>query len=102
MQKENSKSQQFILIDNLPALDKYAKDKSIVTNYAESGEHVPRAEYNNRLTKERVRYIYYQLPCTHLPKTMIECITMESTKKLNFFPAHHGVLKYYSPRMILH
>eukprot|EP00957_Ditylum_brightwellii_P170193 12955823-Ditylum_brightwellii.AAC.1 len=27
---------------------------------------------------------------------------MESTKKLNYFPAKHGVSKHYSPRMIKH
>eukprot|EP00957_Ditylum_brightwellii_P034111 2585549-Ditylum_brightwellii.AAC.1 len=27
---------------------------------------------------------------------------MESTKKLNFFPAKHGMSKYNSPQMILH
>ncbi|KAG7373398.1 reverse transcriptase RNA-dependent DNA polymerase [Nitzschia inconspicua] len=27
---------------------------------------------------------------------------MESAKKLNFFPAKHGISQYYSPRMILH
>jgi len=27
---------------------------------------------------------------------------MESSKKLNFFPANHGISKHYSPRMIVH
>eukprot|EP00957_Ditylum_brightwellii_P103705 7900592-Ditylum_brightwellii.AAC.1 len=27
---------------------------------------------------------------------------MEFTKKLNYFPAKHGVSKHYSPRMIMH
>ena len=29
-------------------------------------------------------------------------MVMEAAKKLNFFPAKHGVSKYYSQRMILH
>ena len=29
-------------------------------------------------------------------------LVTESTKKLNFFSAKHGISKYYSPRMILH
>ena len=33
---------------------------------------------------------------------MVKILVMESAKKLNFFPAKHGVSKYYSPRMILH
>jgi hypothetical protein len=45
-------------------------------NVANPQEHVPRAERNNRVIKERVRSV--------------------------FFPARHGISKYYSPRMIVH
>ena len=84
-----------------PVLDEYTKDKNIRTNYVRRREHVPRAEMNNRVIKERVRCIYYQLPYNHLPKMLIEYITFESTKKLNFFLACHSVSKYYNLRMIL-
>ena len=33
---------------------------------------------------------------------MVKILTMESTKKLNFFPPQGGVSEFYSPRMILH
>jgi hypothetical protein len=33
---------------------------------------------------------------------MKHIFAMESTKKLNFFPAANGVSPYYSPRMIMH
>jgi hypothetical protein len=33
---------------------------------------------------------------------MVKYLVIDTTKKLNFFPAKHGVSRYYSPRMILH
>eukprot|EP00978_Attheya_sp_CCMP212_P033849 scaffold138770_cov40-Attheya_sp.AAC.1 len=74
----------------------------ITMNYANPQEHVPEAERNIRVIKERVRATYHRLPYTHLPKILVEYLVSEATKKLNFFPAKNGVSKYYSPRMILH
>jgi hypothetical protein len=71
-------------------------------NYANPQEHVPEAERNNRVIKERVRASYHRLPYTHLPRLMIKMLVTESAKKLNFFPTKNGVSSYYSPRMILH
>ena len=33
---------------------------------------------------------------------MTKILVMDSAKKLNFFPAKHGISQNYSPRMILH
>jgi hypothetical protein len=33
---------------------------------------------------------------------MTKILVMDSAKKLNFFPAKHGISEYYSPTMILH
>ena len=74
----------------------------IAMNYANPQEHVPEAERNNRTIQERVRAAYHRLPYTHLPRIMVKYLVMEATRKLNLFPARHGVSKYYSPRMILH
>jgi len=74
----------------------------IAMNYANPQEHVPEAERNNRTIRERVRAAYHRLPYTHLPRIMVKYLVMEATRKLNLFPARHGVSKYYSPRMILH
>ena len=79
-----------------------AKTRKLRMNYANSKEHVPRAERNNRKIEERVRSSYHQLPYDQLPKLLVEAMVMEGAKKLNLFPARHGVSKYYSPRMILH
>ena len=71
-------------------------------NYTNTEEHVPRSERNTRTIKERVRCNYYQIPYTHLPRTIVKYMCIEAAKKLNYFPAKEGISKYYRPRMILH
>jgi hypothetical protein len=74
----------------------------VAINFANPQEHVPEAERNNRVTRERVRATYHRLPYKHLTRTMVKMLVTESAKKLTFFPAKHDISKYYSPRMILH
>ena len=83
-------------------MDKISEELGVRPNYANPQEHVPEAERNNRVIKERVRATYHRLPYTHLPKIMVKYLVSEAAKKLNFFPAKHGISRYYSPRMILH
>jgi hypothetical protein len=71
-------------------------------NFTSAKEHVPEAERNNRIIKERVRAAFHRLPYKKLPKVMTQILVMESTKKLNFFPPKGGVSSYFSPRMIIH
>jgi len=85
-----------------PLMDPLANDFGIQVNYANPQEHVPQAERNNRVVKERVRATYHRLPYSRLPRIMIKTAVPESAKKLNFFPAKNGISPYYSPRMILH
>ena len=85
-----------------PLIEPLADDFNVVMNFANPQEHVPEAERNNRVIKERVRATYHRLPYRHLTKTMVKVLVSESAKKLNFFPAKHGVSKFYSPRMMLH
>jgi hypothetical protein len=86
------------------ALDQIATIQSppICINYSNPQEHVPEAERNNRVIKERVRACYHRLSYVHLPRTLTKYMVIECTKKLNYFPVQNGVSKYYSPRMILH
>ena len=77
------------------------QDPAIKMKYAEAQEYVPQAE-KNRVIQELVQAAYYRSPFTHLPHILVKYLVMESTKKLNFFPNKHGVLKYFSPRMIIH
>ena len=74
----------------------------IKMDYVPAQQHVKQAERNNRVIKEQCRATFHRLPYQRLPKTAIKYLAMESTKKLNFFPAKGGVSEYYSPRMILH
>jgi hypothetical protein len=74
----------------------------IEINYANPQEHVPEAERNNRVLKERVRAVYHRIPYDRLPRVLVIMMVTETARKLNFFPAKYGVSKYYSPRMIMH
>jgi hypothetical protein len=85
-----------------PLLDPLSQEFQVGMNFANPQEHVPEAERNNRVIKERVRATYHRLPYRHLTRTMVKMLVTESAKKLNFFPAKNGVSPYYSPRMILH
>ena len=84
-----------------PILDDIKDDLDIKMNYASAQEHVPEAERNNRVIKERVRAAFHRLPYTAIPKVVVKMLAMESTNKLNFFPPKGGVSQYCSPRMIL-
>jgi hypothetical protein len=85
-----------------PLIDPLAHEFNVAMNFANPQEHVPEAERNNRVIKERVRATYHRLPYKHLTRTLVKILVTESAKKLNFFPAKNGVSHYYSPRMILH
>ena len=84
------------------AMDIAGTERKIRINYANSKEHVPRAERNNRTIQERVRASYHQLPYDHLPEKLVVAMVMEAAKKLNFFPVKYGASKHCSPRMMLH
>ena len=85
-----------------PLMEQISNEFQVTMNYANPQEHVPEAERNNRVIKERVRAAYHRLPFKHLPRLMIKILVTESAKKMNFFPAKNGISPYYSPRMILH
>jgi hypothetical protein len=50
-----------------PLIDPLALEFGIQVNYASLQEHVPEAERNNRVMKERVCTTYHHLPYEHLP-----------------------------------
>jgi hypothetical protein len=60
-------------------------------NYASAQEHVPEIERSIRVIKERFCATFHRLPFTRLPAIMIKILSIESTKKLNFFPAANGI-----------
>ena len=85
-----------------PLIEPLANEFNVDMNFANAQEHVPEAERNNRVIKDRVRATFHRLPYRRLTRTMVKVLVSDSAKKLNFFPAKHGVSKFYSPRMILH
>ena len=85
-----------------PLQETLLEEFEIKMNFSNPQEHVPEAERNNRVIKERVRATYHRLPYKQLTKTMTIILVMDSAKKLNFFPSKNGISEYYSPRMILH
>ena len=74
---------------------------SIDYNLASTDEHVPAAERNNRVIKERIRATFHSLPFKALPILCIRELASESANKLNFFPPADGISKYFSPREIM-
>jgi hypothetical protein len=64
-----------------PLMDSLANEFDIRMNYANPQEHVPEAERNNRVIKERVCATYHRLPYKQLPRTMMKVLIMESAKK---------------------
>jgi hypothetical protein len=86
------------------AMDPFSASQTppIKMSYVAAQEHVLRAERNNRVIQEPVRAAYHRFPYSHIPRTLVKYLVMESTKKLNFFPNKYGVSSVFSPRMIMH
>ena len=82
-------------------MEPLVQEFQLTMNFANPQEHVPEAERNNCVIKERVRAKYHQFPYNHLPRLMVKILVTESAKKLNFFPAKNRVSAYFSSRMIL-
>ena len=78
-----------------------ADDMDIELNPTSKDEHVPAAERNIRVIKERVRTHFHRLPFKAIPKVMIEYLCMVSTAQLNYFPVKGGVSEHFSPRTIM-
>ncbi|KAL7564336.1 hypothetical protein ACA910_007188 [Epithemia clementina (nom. ined.)] len=76
--------------------------ENIEIKLANAQEHVPEAERNIRVMKERVRATFHRLPFTKITKIMTQVLVMECAKQLNFFPPKDSVSTQYSPRMIIH
>jgi hypothetical protein len=77
------------------------KYPSITVYYCNAQEHIPEAEWNNRTIKECIRATFHWLPYSRLLSVVIQVLTMESAKMLNYCVPKGGVSKFYSPRMIV-
>ena len=82
-------------------MDDVADKLNVRMNYASAGEHVPKAERNNRTIKDRVRTTYHQLPYARIPKVLIRYLVLRATRMLNLLPAKGGISAYLSPHTII-
>jgi hypothetical protein len=76
-------------------------EMGIQTDPTTMGQHQNEAERNIRTIKERIRAAYNGLPYKALPLVMIKGLALESTLKLNFFPAKGSISLIYSPWTIM-
>ena len=85
-----------------PLLDEIKNEIDSKLYVANPGEHVPEAENNNKVQKERIRTCFHRLPYKTMPSLMLEMMVMKSAAQLNYFAPKDGVSREYTPRMILH
>ena len=76
-------------------------EMGIRLNVCSREEHVPGAERNIRIIKDRVRCVVNILPIKKLPDAMLINIVYSSVFWLNAFPCKNGVSKRLSPRLII-
>ena len=70
-------------------------------NYPDAQKHVPEAERNHRVIKERVRACFHNSPHKALPCIVLKYLIADNVFKLKLFPAKDGVSPYFSPHHIL-
>ena len=84
-----------------PLLERVCDDMGITIHCPPAGAHVPEAERNIRVIKERVHITYSNLPFRKCPHLMTRMMVLNAVTHLNLIPAKGGVSKHYSPHMIL-
>ena len=82
-------------------MDEVSYDMRIEINYQNPYDHVPEAERNNIVIKDRFRIAYYQLPYKNTPRILIRHFPMNVTQYLNMFPVKVGASAHYIPHTIL-
>ena len=70
-------------------------------NCANAQDHVPRAERNNRTTKDSFRTAFQRTGCKAMPVVMIRALGELCARRLNWFPAKQGMSEYCSPSVIM-
>ena len=79
-----------------------AQDKlDIVMNFTNAQDHEPKAERNNRTTKEAFRTAFHGTPCSKMPRLMTQELAELTAEHSNCFPAKHGMSKHCSPHVIM-
>ena len=82
-------------------LEKVCDEMDIQLHCPPAGAHVPEAERNIRVIKERVRITNAHVPYKRCPNVMAWMMVLNAVTQLNLVPAKGGVSEYYSPHVIL-
>ena len=92
-----------IFADNAfePVLEAIKTEFAFQLNCAITKKHVPEAEWNHQVIKERVRACFHNSPHKTLSHIALHYLIADCIFKLNLFPAKGGVLPYCSPHHVL-
>jgi hypothetical protein len=82
-------------------MDKVKDNLGLRMNFMNTLDHVPEAERNNRIIKERVLVAYHRLPYKALPRQLLWYLVQTQASQLNLFPAKGRKSPDYRPRTIL-
>jgi len=82
-------------------LERVQDELDIVMNFANAQDHEPKAERNNRTTKEAFRTAFHRTPHSRMPRLMMQELAELTTERSNCFPAKHGMSKCCSPHVIV-
>ena len=80
-----------------PVLNPIKHDLNIRVVYAPSQQHVPEAERNNRVIKERIRATLHAVPYKAVPRIMLRYLATHAAHQLNLLPSKDSVYPTYSP-----
>ena len=82
-----------IFADNAfePVLEALKIKFAFQPNYANAQEHVPEAERNQQVIKERVRACFHNSPYKALPCIVLKYLIVDSIFKPNLFPVKGGL-----------
>jgi ubiquinone biosynthesis protein COQ9 len=57
-------------------MEKVENDLDVNMSFTNALDHVPEAEWNNQMIKERIRAAYHRLPYKAIPRIMIHFLAM--------------------------
>ena len=82
-------------------MDEVINEMGLKIRYTNQEKHVPEADRNNRLIKDRYRIAYYWFPYKKIPSNMIHRLEMNARLNLYVFSSKEGLLTHYIPHLIL-
>ena len=68
-----------------PIINEVEDEMDLKMNYANKGEHIPKAERNNQTLKDQIQIKYHLLSYKNIPKVVIKELVFDVAEKLNYF-----------------